>query len=164
MFVHAILLRMVFTARAIVYGVLALLCIVGIGMAFSSMGGYYEHDTQAPYERVITVGGTPFKVDVADTPAERERGLSNTPPQPPRALLFIFDYDERWGIWMKDMQYPIDVLWIDADNTVVHMVPDMHPRSFPRVYRSDTPARYVLELPAGTIEAYNLALGNQVVF
>ncbi len=153
---------MVFTARAVVYGFLAFLCIIGVGMAFSSMGGYYEHSSVPPYERLVTIGETPFKVDVADTPAERERGLSHTPPQPPRSMLFVFDYDERWGIWMKDMNYPIDVLWITADLQVAHVVPDMHPASFPRVYRSDMPVRYVLELPAGTIEAYNLAVGNQV--
>ncbi len=154
---------MVFNARAAVYGFIALLSIIGIGIAFSSMGGYYEHASQTPYERLITVGGTPFKVDVADTPAERERGLSNTPPQPPRAMLFIFDYDEQWGIWMKDMNYPIDVLWITADLQVVQIEPNMHPASFPRVYRASIPVRYVLELPGGTIEAYNLAVGNQVV-
>lgn len=153
---------MVFTVRALAFGFLFIISLIGISMAFGSFSGFYDAPTEAPYEQIVTVGGTPFKVDVADTPAERERGLGGTAPRPPRSMLFMFDTDEQWGIWMKDMNYPIDVLWITADGTLVHAVANMHPSSYPRIYRSAVPVRYVLELPAGSIEAFNLMVGDTV--
>lgn len=153
---------MVFSARVLAFGFLFFISIIGMAMAFGSMSGFYELPAEAPYERIVTVGGTPFKVDVADTPREREQGLSGTPVRPPRSMLFAFDTDDMWGIWMKDMNYPIDVLWITEEGKVVHLVQNMHPSSYPRVYRSPVPVRYVLELPAGSIEAFNLVAGDTV--
>jgi len=153
---------MVLAARIAAYAFLVFLVIIGAGVTFSSLGGYYEGEVQPLYERVISVGGTPFRVDVADTPSEREQGLSGTLPQPPRAMLFVFDYDDTWGIWMKEMNYPIDVLWVSADLTVTDIVAAMQPASYPRVYRSQKPVRYVLELPAGSVEVFNLAVGDAV--
>ena len=57
--------------------------------------------------RTISIGGTVIYVDVADTEVLREQGLSGRLNLPEgRGMLFVFENDDTWGIWMKDMLFP----------------------------------------------------------
>jgi uncharacterized membrane protein (UPF0127 family) len=149
-------------ARTILFTVSTILVVVFLGVLYI-LTQQLEQNLSHPdgeFGTVIHIGDTPIKVAIADTPEERAKGLSGTLPEPPRSLLFVFETVDTWGIWMKDMQYPIDVLWIDANLRVVYLEENMQPASYPRVYKPDTPVRYVLELPAGFVEIHNLALGD----
>src|SRR3989338_1806519 len=64
-------------------------------------------------------------------------------------MLFVFPQDGKYGFWMKDMRFSIDILWLNASGMVVYMAQNVSPDSFPKSFESDVPARYVLELPAG---------------
>ena len=75
-------------------------------------------------------------------------------------MLFQFDADGQWGIWMKDMKFPIDILWADASGAIVYIVSDATPASYPTVFTPPLPARYVLELPAGYLAAHKLKVGD----
>ena len=86
-------------------------------------------------------------VEVADTPSARVRGLSGRAALPAnRGLLFDFKRDGRHGIWMKDMRFAIDIIWLDHDARVVDVKRGARPETFPEVYRPKRAARYVLEL------------------
>ena len=83
----------------------------------------------------MTLGSTSLLVSVAQTPPERARGLSGSPYLPVGVgKFFVFDGPGRWGIWMKDMLYSIDIIWLDAAGMIVHIEeqvsPDTYPRSF----------------------------------
>lgn len=100
----------------------------------------------------VRLGDGVFMARTAQTQAERERGLSGTTGlDAGQAMLFVFDHDDTWGIWMKDMNYSIDVVWLNAQKQVVYSVSNMTPDTYPTVFRPTKAARYVIELPAGTI-------------
>jgi uncharacterized protein len=104
----------------------------------------------------VKIDGILFSVKVADTEEERRQGLSGTAGLAPRGgMLFVFDENDQHGIWMKDMNYPIDILWISENYNIVNIKKNVSPDTYPQVFKNNKPARYVLELPAGSIDEYS---------
>ncbi len=126
-------------------------------------------DAPAPpglrFESMVQFPDATFSVAVARTPAELRRGLSGSDPlRQGQGMLFVFPQDGRYGIWMKDMSYPIDVLWLSSDRKVVHIREGFPPSSFPEVEHPGVPARYVLELPAGSVRKSGIKIGSEARF
>ena len=97
------------------------------------------------------------------TEAEKQRGLANRRSLPNNeGYLFVFNSDDKHGIWMKDMRMNIDIVWIDAHKRVVSVRRDVSPSTYPEVFTPTKPARYVLELAAGG--AQNLLPGQRLEF
>lgn len=114
--------------------------------------------------RTIIVGTTPLLVEVANTDAERQQGLSDRASLPQRrGMLFIFANPGNYGFWMKDMRFAIDIVWIDAAGVVVTIADNVSPDTYPQSYHSTAPAQYVLEVPAGFAKKQGIALGTKVV-
>ena len=107
---------------------------------------------------------TTFDVVILSNEKERIQGLSGTKTLPKnQAILFDFEYEDTWGIWMKDMNYAIDIIWTDSNGKVVYMVKDAQPSSYPNtVYKSSQLARYVIETISGTIDMTGLKKGDIV--
>lgn len=103
--------------------------------------------------QVRLAGGT-YHLWVADTEAERVQGLSGVERLDPNGgLLMKFDSDGQWGIWMKDMKVSIDIIWLDSNKKVVYIVKNASPAlSTDKVFTPNSPARYVIELPAGSVD------------
>jgi len=109
------------------------------------------------------ISGVPVYATIAQTNEQRMLGLSGqTGLNEGEGLFFVFPYDSRHGIWMKDMLFPIDILWFDREFRVVGITKSATPESFPEVFNSERDARYVLELNAGFVEANTVSLGDQV--
>src|SRR5690348_9141485 len=69
-----------------------------------------------------------FTVTVADTPAVRAQGLSDTPSLAKNhGMLFVFQTPDRACFWMKDMRYNLDILWFDANNKLVKLENNLSP-------------------------------------
>jgi uncharacterized protein len=114
-------------------------------------------------ERTIQAGGVTLAIAVADTAQERERGLSGTTALgEDQGMLFIFDTSSQHSFWMKDMGYSIDILWISSEKRVVYIEKDVSPSTFPHAFTPPTPARYVLEVPAGFSDAHGLKVGDEI--
>lgn len=111
-----------------------------------------------------TLRGRTFQVEIADTVAKRERGLGGRDALGEgRGMYFPFGAGERWVFWMKDMRFPIDIIWIREGKVV-----DIH-RSVPvpsgqplETYRPSEPADAVLELEAGMAQEIGLEPGDEV--
>jgi len=101
--------------------------------------------------QTVTIGSTAFKVEVVDTESLRERGFSgHAPLKVGEGMLFVFDHTGNWGIWMKDMQFPLDIVWAREDGTVTTIARNVATSTYPDVFYPHTPdARYVLEISAG---------------
>lgn len=130
--------------------------LVGVGVVYSALA----------YRPVnVRVGDGEFRAKIVRSAADRERGLSGTSQLgDQQAMLFVFPSDDRWGIWMKDMNYPIDIVWLDGDKTVRHIVTDARPDSYPTVFRPDGPMRYVIELKSGTVKHKSITIGTRAEF
>jgi len=123
--------------------------------------------------KTVKIGDATIAVQLLTTKPEWIQGLSGrTSLAPNTGLLFVFDKPDYWGIWMKDMNFPIDVLWITAvytregitsDLKVSDIVQNMSPASYPTDYKPHVPALYVLEIPAGTVKVNKIMIGQKMV-
>lgn len=112
----------------------------------------------------FTIGRISMLGSIADTDAERTQGLSDTKEIPIGvAKVFIFNSSEKWSFWMKDMNYPIDIFWLDENGTVVHVVESVTPDTYPDTsFAPSVPARYVIETKAGFAKENNIGVGAVV--
>jgi uncharacterized membrane protein (UPF0127 family) len=80
-------------------------------------------------------------------------------------MLFQFSKPGQLWIWMKDMKFPIDIVWIAPNHTVVGIEQDVQPSTYPdKFVNRDRPAQYVLELKANRSKELNINLGTPVSF
>lgn len=104
-----------------------------------------------------------FNLEYAKTTSQQDEGLSLRQCLPDNGgLLFLFPTDDRFGIWMKQMKFPIDVVWLDADKKIVTIEKNMQPSSYPKVYYPTENARYVLELNKGAVDSLGVHTGSQL--
>jgi uncharacterized membrane protein (UPF0127 family) len=139
--------------------VIVLAILVGVGLLFWKLN--YDQQT-------LRLHGHTYRITVLKTEDELQRGLSGTDSLPAdRAMVFVFPRDEKWSIWMKDMNYPIDIVWLDSTRNVVHLEKNVQPSTYnakdtekSQLFRPDKVARYVIELASGTIERTGIAVGD----
>ncbi len=84
-------------------------------------------------------------------------------------MLFVWDAEEIHTLWMKDMRFALDFIWLDADRTVVHIERDVQPQpgaddSELVRYPSQALVRYAIELEAGEAARLGVAVGDVVEF
>lgn len=112
----------------------------------------------------VSIGSTTISVEVADTHEERMQGLSGrTALAEGRGMLFVFEGEGDWAIWMKDMHFPIDIIWADSDGKIITIARSVAPETYPNAFYPGTPtALYVLEVPAGFSDKNGIAEGMQL--
>jgi uncharacterized protein len=111
----------------------------------------------------IFVDSTLVTVEVADTVEKRRTGLSGREALAVnQGMLFILDRPDFYGIWMKDMKFPLDVIWFDENLKIVDIERNIQPNSYPQVFRPDQKATYILEVNAGFTEIYNIDVGDEI--
>lgn len=114
-----------------------------------------------PHKSRVFVAGREVAVDIADTPALQKQGLSGREAfGPNEGMLFIFPAPSAQGFWMKDMRFPIDIIYFDQDRKIVDVWEYADPSSYPNVFAPRVPAQFVLEVPAGFFSKYRLENGN----
>lgn len=111
----------------------------------------------------IHIRDIPLRVSVADTDGARRQGLSGVKElSADEGMLFIFEKTGDYIFWMKDMNFPIDIMWIDEDLRIVHIEENKKPEYYPERYGSPTSARLVLETNAFFAKTFNLQVGDRV--
>ena len=114
---------------------------------------------------MLTIGSQLVHARVADTDDARHKGLSGTSSLADTdAMLFVFDNPGRWGIWMKDMSYNIDIVWLNESKKIIHIERDVSPETYPRVFLPSSDALYVVELSSGFASMHGLGIGQVVSF
>jgi len=111
----------------------------------------------------LQIGQNKIEIEIADDADKRTRGLSGRANLAQNhGLLFIFDTFGNYGFWMKEMNFPIDVIWIDENWRVADISKNASPESYPQVFLPSRPIKYVLEVNAGWSEKNNLKIGTIV--
>lgn len=128
------------------------------------MGVLSLRSSQAPEtERSIVVfpSGIEVMVDVADEHAERVQGLSGREYLEERdGLLFLHETREVQRYWMKEMNFPIDIIWL-FEGEVIGFVEDAQPEDpVVTIYTSPAPVDAVLEVSAGFINSHSVKMGD----
>jgi uncharacterized membrane protein (UPF0127 family) len=146
-----------------------LLPLLLVGLASAAAGG-------APLAtRQLFLAGVPFELEVAADPASRERGLMGRAEVDPRGgMLFVFPDEAPRTFWMRDCLVDIDIAFLDARGRVTASYTmraeppqgkeESEARYFARLrqYPSLAPARYAVELRAGTLARLGLRAGGSV--
>ena len=148
--------------RYIMMSALILLIILGLG--------YWWFGFHAPkdYERTtVTIRNRTFEVDIADTVTKQVQGLSGRPSLGENeGMLFIFSGTSDRAFWMKDMNFPIDMIWIKGDRVAgftANAMPEPEKSVFSlTLYKSPEPVDKVLEVPAGTAQKLQINVGDTV--
>lgn len=138
-----------------------ILLVIGVGVLMiintgrdQSTAGLFRADQQ-PADLfgmgTIQIDERELEVQVAATPAARRRGLSGWPSlEPFDGLLLVFPESGYHGIWMPDMYFSLDLIWLNEIGEIVDIAWAVSPASYPQVFRPRAPARYVLEVKAGS--------------
>nr|WP_255537656.1 DUF192 domain-containing protein [Motiliproteus sp. SC1-56] len=110
-------------------------------------------------------GAVPIELAVATTSAQRQRGLMCSPPLADnRGMLLAYPKPQHLAIWMKNMIFSLDILFLDRSAKVL----SVHRHAPPcteapcALYRSEGKALYALELRAGQAAALDLHPGRQL--
>lgn len=111
---------------------------------------------------VETAGGeVRFSIEVADTDMKRSAGLMfRAAMADDHGMLFVFDQTRRLSFWMKNTPMPLDLIFIGEDGRVVATLPG-EPFSTASI-GPEEPARFVLELKAGTAQKSGIADGDRI--
>lgn len=112
----------------------------------------------------IQVGNVTLDVQVADTPDRMTEGLQFQQPLPyTQGMIFVFSEPQPVAMWMKDMQFPLDMIWFDSSGNVIHLeknLPPCDPALPCQVYDSGNQnTKYVLEVTAGFVDKFHIT-GN----
>ncbi len=113
----------------------------------------------------VSVGTATVDAEAADTPQTQESGLMNRAGLDPNAgVLFLFSRAERQGLWMKNMRFPIDIVFITEDLRVLQVYAEVPPCAAEPcpTYVSDAPVLYTLEVNAGFCARHNIVSGAPV--
>lgn len=115
--------------------------------------------------KVIVNDSISLKTDVSSTSHERTIGLSKYEKlSEDQAMLFVFERKGLYSFWMRDMKFPIDIIWLDENKTIVSIKENADPIDFPQSYAPETEALYVLETVAGFIEKNNIQKGQNLIW
>ena len=94
--------------------------------------------------KYIKVGYTTLKVEIVSTPEAQERGLSGRRELKDNAgMLFVFNSPDKYYFWMKDMNFSIDMIYLDENLNVVYLKKNATPESYPEAFSPDKNALYV---------------------
>lgn len=122
------------------------------------------------YNASVIINNRLFKVEVAKTQQQQIQGLSDRNSiSSDSGMLFVFPQKSAYGFWMKNMKFPIDIIYIN-DDTIVDIfesVPTPSPDEKSTglaVYTPLQDANYVLEINAGLSKEYGLKNGDKVIF
>ncbi len=116
------------------------------------------------YNIPATIGNAEIFIAEVTTPAGFKKGLSGqTSLGAKQGLLLLFPKSDHYGIWMKDMLFPIDVIWLDGQSRVLGVKENFLSTSYPEVIYGGELSRSVLELSSGFVKKYQINIGDTLV-
>lgn len=124
--------------------------------------GIYRND------KTVRVGSTEIKAEIANNPAQLQQGLSGRPCiEQGQGMLFVFAKPGQYAFWMKDMKFPIDIVWISMEKKAVAIERNVQPNTYPDskfINDNHHLAQYVIELKANRSNELHMTLGTPVNF
>lgn len=103
-----------------------------------------------------------LQIELAETEYETQTGLMyRKGMEDSQAMLFIFEKEELKGFYMKNTQFPLDIIFLDAEKKVVNIAKNAQPFN-QNTLRSEGPAQYVLEVNAGLSDKWGLEKGDRI--
>lgn len=119
---------------------------------FGALGWLFFSERNSHYPEGVYIGEQPYTLEYALSPDEQSRGLGGRESLCQTcAMAFPFTVPGRPAFWMKGMRFPIDIVWLAADGSVVHIARRISPDS-KDLYHPEGLATLVLEFNAGILD------------
>ena len=116
---------------------------------------------------VTTSTGKKISVEVADTVEKRSLGLGNRSGlENGWGMLFVFEKSKQHGFWMKDMEFPLDIIWLD-NHRIAYILRNVQPVKsgvIPPVMTPPETVNFVLEIDAGRADELKLQVGQRLKY
>ena len=112
-----------------------------------------------------------FEIEIADTKEKRSLGLSYRKNLCDRcAMLFIFEKAGHYAFWMKDMNFDLDILYINDRKEVVEIFENVKKESYysdnvenSEKIKNSNIAKYVLEINSGKVKQMGIKIGDKII-
>jgi uncharacterized membrane protein (UPF0127 family) len=109
-----------------------------------------------------------FLVEMVSSPQDLQQGLSGRESLLPRqGMLFVFPSLGKQSMWMPNMNFPLDIVWVDEDKVIVKIEKNVNPcvgNHNCKSYVSGFPVLYAVELNAGDATRIGLQVGLKLAF
>ena len=128
-------------------------------------GGYINKNTSCgTYQtQQILFGEKIVDAEISDNDCKRIMGLSGRKElKNDTAMLFVFEDEASQDIWMKDMNFSIDIVWVNSNQEIVLIKKNVSPETYPEVFGENVFSKFVIELPSGFADVNNLKVGDNV--
>lgn len=115
----------------------------------------------------LTIGADKhtYKIELARTSQEQQTGLGGRVSiDQNKAMLFVFENPQVVCMWMKDMKFPIDIVWMNSAKIIVATEKNVSPSTYPKSFCPKVPTSYVLEMHAGEIDRNKIQLNQKAQF
>ena len=116
----------------------------------------------------VSVEGFDLSSEIPVTGELMSKGLSvKNQLRENESMLFVFEEPARHSFWMKDMKFPIDIIWLDSNGKTVHIEENLRPCPLVLIcpsYAPNSDSQYVLETTAGFAQRHNISLGTNIKF
>tara|TARA_B100001971_G_C17667441_1_gene275826 strand:+ start:22 stop:462 length:441 start_codon:yes stop_codon:yes gene_type:complete len=144
--------------RYVLIGIGALFAVIFL---FSVFTMDQEESNSSP---TLKIGDASLEIEIVDMIDQQILGLSGRESLPENAgMLFVYNSSGNPGIWTKNMNFAIDIIWIDKDREVLEITSNVSPDTYPTIFRSQDPILYILEVNAGWSETNNINVGDNIV-
>lgn len=139
---------------------------VAIGLIVVCSVWLMLHVVRHPNEKyLVAPNGITYTLQVASTPQALTKGLGGRASMPKHAgMIFIFAQPAIQCFWMKDMHFPLDMIWLNGHKQVVAVKEDVSPKTYPKMFCPAQFAQYVIELNAGQVKAAAIHTGQTLSF
>lgn len=116
-----------------------------------------------PTIKILSKNEEIFSIEVAEKPAELQKGLMDRKEMAAnKGMLFIFPAEQEIRMWMRNTYIPLDMFFINSEDVIVGIKENATPLS-DELISSGVPAKYALEVNAGTAKRLGTKKGDRVV-
>ncbi len=146
--------------------VICLVLLIPIPILHNELGSVLAQQKEQNQTALVSVGGVSLLSTLSTTSESQSKGLAvKDSLEENEGMLFIFKSPQKYSFWMKDMKFPIDILWIDASGKIVHIEKNLQPCIFLLPCPSYSPnddSLYVLEVISNFTNKFGINIGDQV--
>ncbi|MDB5181638.1 MAG: hypothetical protein JWP13_401 [Candidatus Saccharibacteria bacterium] len=144
----------------VVGGLLVVAALLASFWPFQSMSTQ-NNSAKSAYQ--LRLDGVRYVLETAFTPQQQEKGLGGRERlAESKGMLFWYPREGEQCFWMKDMRFPIDIIWVSANKHVTHLEESLSPSTYPQTFCAQ--GQYVIELDAGEVVKHSLNVGAALDF
>lgn len=134
----------------------SLLVLLGLGLVL--IGSLLFNSSKSG----IKIGSEYYELERVSTAEKLQLGLSGRDNlEDNSGMVFVFPDVRDQCIWMKDMKFPLDIIWLNPEKNIIAIEQNVSPETYPNQY-CHGPAKYVIELNAGDVESAKIEVVQSV--